>query len=437
MKMPKRIGRAAACAAVLTAGFAALATGCQTAVPVSYTEPARLDMRGINKIGIISNDSETAAEISTGLTGTNLYSIATSAEISEVQQWLRLQRLLRDATETNAASMVKAYDANAMAANATYKGKAVKVSGTVTEIQERAIRLGVGNDSVDVYIEKSEVKKAATLSKGTSVDLVGVCYGLDKPDSRDMGELFSILGGGKHVNVADALFVASEYTGSVDALLILKTDGSTTIETEKQKEAVRKPDGTILKDAAGNTVYKMVENYTKVAIVNVDYELIRVRTGASVGRGTATSGKTPGMPNMDRSKLPSDASVIASARSKTVKKIISDMVPTRRTLSLKLAKTDSTDPNVKTAMNEAKKLVNAKDYANAATAYGKIYAQSKDFAAGYNQAVMTEVAQGTDKAVVLMEEVAKSSNNQEAWSMLNEMRQRNSANQRAAEQMQK
>lgn len=437
MKMTKRIGRAVACAAVLTAGFAALATGCQTAVPVSYTEPARLDMRGINKIGIISNDSETAAEISTGLTGTSLYSIATSAEISEVQQWLRLQRLLRDATETNAASMVKAYDANAMAANETYKGKAVKVSGTVTEIQERAIRLGVGNDSVDVYIERSEVKKAATLSKGTSVELVGVCYGLDKPDSRDMGELFSILGGGKHVNVADALFVASEYTGSVDALLILKTDGSATIETEKQKEAVRKADGTILKDAAGNTVYKMVENYTKVAIVNVDYELIRVRTGASVGRGTATSGKTPGMPNMDRSKLPSDASVIASARSKTVKKIISDMVPTRRTLSLKLAKTDSTDPNVKTAMNEAKKLASAKDYANAAAAYGKIYAQTKDFAAGYNQAVMTEVAQGTDKAVVLMEEVAKSSNNQEAWSMLNEMRQRNSANQRAAEQMQK
>lgn len=422
-------------AAALTT--AVLVTGCQTAVPISYTEPARLDMRGISKIGIISNNSETAAEISTALTGTGLYSIATSAEISEVQQWLRLQRLLRDATETNAASMVKAYDANAMAANETYKGKAVKVSGTVTEIQERAIRLGVGNDSVDVYIERSEVKKAATLSKGSAVDLVGVCYGLDKPDSRDMGELFSILGGGKHVNVANALFAGSEYTGSVDALLTLKTDGSTNIETEKKKEAAKKSDGTILKDAAGNTVYKMVEYYTKVATVTIDYELIRIRTGASVGRGTATSGKTAGMSNTDRSKLPTDTSVIATARGKTVKKIISDMVPTKRTLSLKLAKTDSTDPNVKTAMNEAKKLANAKDYANAAAAYGKIYAQSKDFAAGYNQAVMTEVAEGTDKAVVLMEAVAKSSNNQEAWSMLNEMRQRNSANQRAAEQMQR
>lgn len=437
MKMTKRIGRAVAYAAVLTAGFAALATGCQTAVPVSYTEPARLDMRGINKIGIISNDSETEAEVSTGLTNSTLYTIATSAEISDVQQWLRLQRLLREAIETNPADMVKAYDANAMAANATYKGKTVKVSGTVTEIQERAIRLGVGNDSVDVYIEKSEVTKAATLSKGTSVDLVGVCYGLDKPDSRDLGELFSILGGGKHINVAGALFVVSEYTGPVDALLTLRTDGSTTIETEKKKEAVKKSDGTILKDAAGNTVYQIVDMYTKVAMVNIDYELIRVRTGASVGRDTATSGKTIGMPNTDRSKLPTDASVIASARGKTTKKIIGDMVPAKRTLSLKLAKTDNTDPNVKTAMNEAKKLVSAKDYANAAAAYGKIYAQSKDFAAGYNQAVMTEVAEGTDKAVVLMEEVAKSSNKPEAQSMLNEMRRRNSANQRAAEQMQK
>ncbi len=159
-------------AAALTA--AVLATGCQTAVPISYMEPARLDMRGINKIGIISNDSDTAAEISTGLTSSGLYSIATSAEISEAQQWLRLQRLLHDATETNAASMVKAYDANAMAANTTYKGKTVKVSGTVTEIQERAIRLGVGNDSVDVYIERSVVKKAIALSKGSSVTLLGV-----------------------------------------------------------------------------------------------------------------------------------------------------------------------------------------------------------------------------------------------------------------------
>lgn len=437
MNITKRIGRAVACAAVLTAGFAALATGCQTAVPISYTEPARLDMRGISKIGIMSNDSETAAEVSTALTNTRLYSIATSAEISEAQQWLRLQRLLRDATETTAADIVRAYDANAMAANATYKGKAVKISGTVTEIQERAIRLGVGNNSVDVYIERAEIKKAATLSKGSSVTMVGICYGLDKPDSRDMGELFSILGGGKHVNVADALFVVSEYTGSVDALLTLKTNGSTTIETEKRREAVKKSDGTLLKDAAGNTVYQMVDVYTKVATVTVDYELIRIRNGASVGRGTATSGKTGSMSSTNRSQLPTDSSIIATARGKTIKKIISDMVPTERTLSLKLAKTDSTDPNVKTAMNEAKKLVSAKNYAGAADAYGKIYAQSKDFAAGYNQAVMTEVAQGTDKAVVLMEAVAKSSNNQEAWSMLNEMRQRNSANQRSAEQMKK
>ena len=113
------------------------------------------------------------------------------------------------------------------------------------------------------------------------------------------------------------------------------------------------------------------------------------------------------------------------------------MIPTERTLSVKLIKSNSKDKEVKNAMNEAKKLVSEKDYAGAAEAYGNLYAKTKDFAAGYNQAVLTEAAQGTDKAVVLMEALAASSGEPQAQSMLAEMQRRNAANQQSAEQLKK
>ncbi|MDR1466235.1 MAG: hypothetical protein LBI40_01240, partial [Treponema sp.] len=59
----------------------------------------------------------------------------------------------------------------------------------------------------------------------------------------------------------------------------------------------------------------------------------------------------------------------------------------------------------------------------------------KTFASGYNQAVLTEVAQGVDKAVELIEALAKSTNNPMAQSMLRDMQHRNASNQRAAQQL--
>ena len=110
------------------------------------------------------------------------------------------------------------------------------------------------------------------------------------------------------------------------------------------------------------------------------------------------------------------------------------MIPTEKTVSVVLEKSDSKDKEVKSAMSEAKKLVGEKDYAAAAESYGKIYAQSKDFAAGYNQAVLTEVAKNTDEAIVLMQALVKNSGNPKAQTMLKEMEIRSAKNKKSAEQ---
>lgn len=437
MKLTKWKNLRNAFLAIIATGLVALAIGCQS-VPISYTEPARLDMRRISKLGIISNDSETTEQISTALVNTSAYTIATRDEINGLLLWQRQQRLLRDAVETNSTDIINAYDENAMRANSSYLKKPLKISGTVTEIKQRAVRLGVGNNSVDVYIESSETGKAATLAKGATVTMVGICYGLDVPDSRDMGELFSILGGGKHVNVANAMFYSPEYEG-VDALLTLETTESANIESrtvEKSKPDLL-PDGKVRKDAEGKTVYRKVQvtERRKVVSISIDYKLVRFDE-SFIGGGQVL-GRAQSVYEEDRSRLPSDASLISSAKKQPIKKIISDMVPTERRLSVKLVKSDSKDKEFKNAMNEAKKLVSSKDYAYAAEAYGKLYAQTKDFAAGYNQAVLTEAAYGTDKAVVLMEALAASSRNPQAQSMLAEMQRRNAANQQSAEQLNK
>lgn len=436
MKFTKRTARRNACMAVIAAGLAVLAAGCQTTVPVSYTEPARLNMGGISKIGIISDNREATAAVSAKLQGTGKYTVLTDgAEIEELERWQKQQSLLNGATEISASDLIKAYTSNAARAKQNYGAKILKVSGVVSEIQENAIRLDVGNDSVDVYIEKSETGKAASLEKGAKVVMVGTCYGFDSPDSTDTAEILRILGGGKHINIANATFYVPEYVGTIDAVLALKTSSSVNEESKLEKRAATNADGETLKDDDGNVIYRNVETYRRTAAVNIAYEAIRPN-GTSIGSGDA-SGSANTAYVEDKSKLTASSTLISTAMKKPLEKIISDMVPTEHTLSVKLAQSDNKDKEFKAAMNAAKKLVSAKDYLNAAAEYGKLYEKTKDFAAGYNQAVLTEVAQGTDKALVLMEELAKNSGNPQAQSMLTEMQKRDKANKQSAEQMKK
>lgn len=436
MKPTKRTGRGIALATMLAAGFAALSIGCQTAIPVSYTEPARFNMAGISKVGIVSNDNEATTAVSNALAKTGKYTIASAEEMKALEAWLRQQEHLADGIEINAADLTKEYDDNEVRADGKYDGKNLKVSGTVTDFRSGAVRLGVGNNSVDVYIIKSETEKVAALNKGETITVVGRCSGLKTPESDGINEILEILGGGgKHVNLAKATFYIPEYAGPVDAVLTVNTSDSAKIESRQAQQAAKAADGTTLKDASGKTVYQNVTQYRQIISVNMEYTLMRTHDGILIGNGKATGSAQSDFKDNQAELEQQRASRVSSAKKQPIQKLVSDLVPTQRTLSVKLAKSDTQDKDVKNALNEANKLVKAKEYAKAAEAFGKIYAQSKDFAAGYNQAVLTEVALGTDKAVILMEEVAKTSDRDEAKSMLSEMQSRNAANKRAAEQL--
>ena len=436
MKPTKRTGRGIALATMLAAGFAALSIGCQTAIPVSYMEPAKVSLGAASKIGLISNNMEAEQSIKDALTKTGKYTIASEAEMAGLSSWLRQQERLSDGMEISAADLASEYDANEVRADQKYDGKNLKVTGTVSEFQGGAVRLGVGNNSVDVYIVNQETDKVAALNKGDTITVVGKCFGLKPPYSDGINEILAILGGGgKHVNLADATFFIPEYTGPVDVVLNLNETHTEELKSRETQKPMLAADGkTELKDASGKTVYKKVTEYQKVLSVNLVYNITDAKDGAKIGSGSA-KGEYKTDYNENQSQLTATSKLVSLALGTPLKKVISDLVPTRHSLSVKLVKSDTQDKDVKNALNEANKLVKSKDYAGAAEAFGKIYAQSKDFAAGYNQAVLTEVALGADKAVVLMEEVAKTSDREEAKRMLAEMKQRNAANQRAAEQM--
>ena len=219
--------------AMITVGIVSLVAGCQTMIPVSYTEPARINMAGINKIGIISNDSSAATTVSNALTNNGYTVVPGEPEIDKYNEWKVLhdnyKRVLdyyNNAIEIKASDLVSAYISNTFRADSNYGGKTLVVKGTITDFQENAIRLGVGNNSVDVYIKGSEREKAVSLEKGTTVTIIGECYGLKRPDLKDTGEILRILGGGQHVNIVSATFYAppeapEEYTPSIDAILNL------------------------------------------------------------------------------------------------------------------------------------------------------------------------------------------------------------------------
>lgn len=422
--------------AMIMVGIVALITGCQTMIPVSYTEPARVNMGGISTIGLITNDSGAGAMVSAALTSTGKYTVVPGeAEIERYEEWQELRDYYGNATEVKAADLVSAYSSNAIRANSNYERKTLIVQGTISDFQENAIRLGVGNDSVDVYILSSETEKAASLEKGATVTIIGECYGLKAPDLKDTGEILRILGGGQHVNIAKASFYAppGEFISNIDAFLYLNTSSSDKVESKKEKRAKKNSEGKTVIDADGNIVYKEITLYRRVADVTAGYQIVNL-SGNVIGKGKYSQGQSTSYYE-NRDEMPNVSTLVETAKRKILPNIISDMVPTARTVNVVLEKSDSKDQSVKAAMREAKKLVDAKKYGAAANSYGKIYADTKDFAAGYNQAIITEVAKNTDEAIVLMQALAISSQNTKAQTMLKEMNNRSAKNKQSAEQV--
>jgi hypothetical protein len=317
------------------------------------------------------------------------------------------------------------------------------------------VRFEVGNNAVDVYFNSSEFSKLTSVNKGGTITVIGTCVGFNRPNTEDTAEILRILGAGRSVNIIDAIIYVTlppvqptptmqmavptvelmDYPGTVDAVVTLQRTMSfqdNFSHTEKRSEATNQ------KDAEGKTIYREVDVkiYERSGTIIINYEIVRTRDGSIIGQGTKRSAPSR---KYNYSGNPPSAAQIESQmkdkdRSQPLNDLVAEMVPTERTMSVTLAKDNNKE--AKKEMGEAKKMVKAKDYKAAAAAYGAIYAKYKNFAAGYNQAVLTEAAEGTAAAIVLMEALVNETGESTAINMLAaDMKMRNAANQQAAQQL--
>jgi hypothetical protein len=293
----------------------------------------------------------------------------------------------------------------------------------------------VGRDSVDVYFAASELNQIMSVEKGQTITIIGDCYGFDLPSNAEYAEILRLLGGGRAVNIIDATFPLDklqDYPGPVDAVISLNKDRTVQEDTHTEKRTARDKDGNALKDADGKFIEVDTKIYDRTITLNIGYQVIRTRDGSPIGQGAKSA--TAKDSNEDRSKVAEPSTLEAKIINQPLAELTSEMVPTERTLSLKLEK-EKENKEAKKEMGGADKLAKAKDYKAAAEAYGKIYAQYKNFAAGYNQALLTEAAEGVEAAVGLMEDLAQKTSNATAQAMLAEMRKRLAANKKSAEQL--
>jgi hypothetical protein len=424
-------------AAVLPAVLC-LWAGCKTTVPVTYTEPARLNLSGVNRVAVDSEDSRAAASVSQQITATGKYTVASAAELAEWKQWKIERQEMEElaayqgrAIEVSAAELVNAYSGNAVRADSSYLDKTLKITAVVKEIgitgESYFVRLeGAGNDSVDVFFVSSG--GLAAVDKGQTIAVIGECRGYTRPDLKDTAEILRILGAGRSVNIINATFPVEglkDYPGAVDAVISLDVNSSVQEDSHDERRVV----GT---GADGKPVYGSVKIYDRTVTVNVGYQVVRAGNGSLIGEGTKSTASTDS--NADASKWEPLADMVARIINKPLNEFAGEIVPTQRSISITLAK-ESENKEAKKEMTGAEKLAKARNYGDAAAAYGKVYAGYKNFAAGYNHAVLTEAAAGTEAAVELMEALSQETGNAMARSTLADMRKRIAGNQEAAAQL--
>ena len=433
-----------------TAVLLYLLVGCQTTVPVTYTEAARMDLSGVNRIAVDSDNSQITSSVSQTLEGTGKYTVASEAELSDWKRWKAERRAMEElaayqgsAAAVSSADLVRAYAGNAARADSSYLDKPLKVTSVVKEIEKSSrgsyfVRLeGSGTDSVNVFFAVSEIGGVVSLDKVQTVTVIGNCRGYNPPDMEDTGEILRLLGAGRAINIVNATFPVEglpDYPGAVDAVITLKSDSSVQDSTRAEKRAATDSNGNTLKDAEGNTVYRDVAIYDRNVTVSLGYEVVRAREGSVIGTGTK-SGKDSSS-SEDASKLAASDTLVARAIRGALNEFTSEIIPTERSISITLAK-ESDNKEAKKEMSGAEKLAKAKNYKDAAAAYGAVYAKYKNFAAGYNQAVLTEASAGTEAAVELMEALVKATGNSTAQSELAGMQRRNASNKKAAAQLSK
>lgn len=415
--------------------FIALGLACAStqSVPITYTEPSRLNISDVKKVALVSNDDHIASEVAKRLT--SKVTMASPQEYQEWNNWRVYAAYQQPAIEIKSTALIAAY-LNPVSGDSLYGGKILKITGAVKSIEpisgKYCVRLDAGGkDAIGVFFKSDQ--NVGGIKIGGTITAVGRCIGVSRPEGVSEGEwmILQRLGEGKTIYIYDAIFPIGNYTGTIDAVFTVERDLKlqNTSETKQETRNYKGSDGKWYSETV-NVTY-----YSRVAKLDINYIMMRSRDFTIIGQGvkSATSNKYT---NEDSSQLPSSSDLYSRLLGRPLLDVVGEFVPVERTISITLLKEEK-NKDAKKEMGAAEKLVNAKNYKDAAVSYGNIYAKYKNFAAGYNNAVLTEVAEGTAAAVGLMEALANQTNENQALTTLAEMKSRNEANQRASQQLNK
>jgi hypothetical protein len=189
------------------------------------------------------------------------------------------------------------------------------------------------------------------------------------------------------------------------------------------------------KDDEGNEIEVIEVTYLRDLSLEFSYSITRTRDNSSIVNDRRSQKASDR--NLDRAKLAEPFTLAKRAVSSALGKFAGDVAPSSHTENRTLAaltKEEAKDKALKQQMAEAVKLAKAKNYTGAAAMYGSIYASRGTFAAGYNEALLTEATDGVAAAIELMADLYAKTNNIMAGSMLASMRRARSGDQRAEQQ---
>ncbi|GHV88770.1 hypothetical protein AGMMS50267_11300 [Spirochaetia bacterium] len=164
-----------------------------------------------------------------------------------------------------------------------------------------------------------------------------------------------------------------------------------------------------------------VTTYSRTVTVEFTYQLLNAGDRSIIGYGTKGAEARSTDYSSNPHYLTSPYDLAAEIIKSQLENFYQDVVPYPVIEKRRLTKETSNDKTVKDQMKEVLSLVKNKSYRQALTGYQKIYADSGEFAAGYNAAIMTEVLGDLNNAIALMSSLYGATGNPQARTELARM----------------
>jgi hypothetical protein len=178
---------------------------------------------------------------------------------------------------------------------------------------------------------------------------------------------------------------------------------------------------TRINNASGIAEEWIVPTYDRDVNLTFVYRIARTQDGSIIGEVKKSGRSLDSKEN--KAELSPAFGLVQKVISNTLKEITGDMEPKTLTENRSLINEGSQNMELRTRMDEVLEIAKAGKLPAAIEAYRHIYAQYNNFAAAYNEAILTESTEGIEKALELMSRLAQTnSNRKEVHEALAKMR---------------